>query len=214
MSGIGAVLIGSVVLWSQTKRKTKSKGEVIIKRLRNHPEWWRPFYNRFGHLISSTHLYLQRPEKKRSTDSHRLSQATFNCHLIVMLTFNISPTKQIKQLHIFLQVYNGLREHICRYVYNHWHSLPSTGRVFMCWVWSQRPGRVVKCWSSMVGMPSDTVAGRCGLSLQKRSMHSWPLNCPQCQAHSVWTLNPPARATTARASLNQVRRTHIKSLFK
>ena len=38
MSGSGAVLIGSVVLWSQTKRKTKSKGEVIIKRMRNHPE--------------------------------------------------------------------------------------------------------------------------------------------------------------------------------
>lgn len=200
MSGSGAVLIGSVVLWSQTKRKTKSKGEVIIKRMRNHPEWWRPFYNRFGHLISSTHLYLQQPEKKMITD--RVTGS------------HISPTKQIKQLHIFLQVYSGLREHICRYVYNYWHSLPSTGHVFMCWVWSQRPGRVVKCWSSMVGMQSDTVAGRCGLSLQKRSMHSWPPNCPQCQAHSVWTLNPPARATTARASLNQVRRTRIKSLFK
>ncbi len=85
--------------------------------------------------------------------------------------------------------------------------LPSTGHVFMFWVWSQRPGRVVRCWSSTVGTQSDTVAGRCGLSLQKRSMHSWPLNFPQYRARSVWTLNPPARATTARASPNQVRRT-------
>lgn len=82
---------------------------------------------------------------------------------------------------------------------------PPTGPVFTCWAWSPRPGRAARCWSSMAGTPSGTVAGRCGPSPRRRWTLTCPPSSPRCPARSASTLSPPARGTTARANRSPVR---------